>query len=188
MNYPGLSKRLMTAAELVPPCEVFLDVGTDHAYLPVYLLKKGICKRAIASDLRKGPLESAKKTSEAYGVSHLTDLRLGSGFETAAEGEADAAVVAGMGGMLIAELIKSSESTVRQLKTLILQPMTAVYELRKFLYENNFSIKEEILVKEDSKLYHLMSVISEPPAPETEAELFMGLKLLDKKTNTLLNI
>ena len=181
MNCPTLSKRLLKAAELVPPCDVFLDVGTDHAYLPVYLIKKQVCKRAIASDLRKGPLESAERTAQNFGVLPLTDLRLGSGFETVSEGEADAAVVAGMGGVLISELIKTSESTVRQIKTLVLQPMTATYELRKFLYENNFTITDEFLVKEDTKLYHIMTVTSGAPQKQTEAELFMGIHLLNKE-------
>ena len=178
MNCPVLSPRLLKIAELVPPCRVFLDVGTDHAYLPVYLLKKGICKRAIASDLKKGPLDRAARTAESFGVSHLTELRLGSGFETVASKEADAAAVAGMGGILIAELLKASEDTVRQLKTLILQPMTAVYELRKFLNENNYTVKSEFLVKEDEKLYHILSVTGEIPEKQTDAELYMGKELL----------
>ena len=181
MNCPNLSERLLKAAQLVPTCDTFLDVGTDHAYLPVYLIKKGICKKAIASDLRKGPLESARRTAESFGVLQYTDLRLGSGFETVTPGEANAAVVAGMGGILISELINSSLNTVRQIKTLILQPMTAVYELRKFLYENNFIIKDEILVKEDSKLYHIISTESGTPPRQTESELFMGKKLFDSE-------
>ena len=181
MNCPNLSERLLKAADLVPVCDTFLDVGTDHAYLPVYLIKNGICKKAIASDLRKGPLESAEKTARMYGVLNETDLRLGSGFETVKKGEAQAAVVAGMGGILIAELIKTSEDVVRSLDTLILQPMTAVFELRKFLYENDFSITEEHLVKEDEKLYHIFKVSSGKDIPMTEAELFMGKKLLENR-------
>lgn len=180
MNCPVLSKRLLKVAELVPPCKVFLDVGTDHAYLPVYLLKNNICKKAIASDLRKGPLDSAAKTLENFGVLDFAELRLGSGFEAVEPKEVDAAVVAGMGGILISELIKASEPVVRQLKTLVLQPMTAVYELRKFLYENNFSIEKEFLAKEDEKLYHIMSVIPEKSVTLSEAELFMGTHLLEK--------
>lgn len=181
MDCPRLSERLLKTASLVPPCGTFLDVGTDHAYLPVYLIKKGICKKAIASDVKKGPLDSAKKTAQAFDVLNLIDLRLGSGFETVAKGEADCAVVAGMGGKLISELLAASKDTARSIKRLILQPMTAVYELRKFLYENNYTIDSEILAKEDFKLYHILSVSPKPSPPLKDTELFMGTHLLSEE-------
>lgn len=179
MSLPNLSERLLKIAELIPPCNVFLDVGTDHAYLPVYLLKKGICKKAIASDVKDGPLKSAEKTAALYSVSDLTDIRKGSGFETVSPKEADAAVVAGMGGILIKELMLSSFETVKQLKTLILQPMTAVSELREFLYESGWSIKKEYLAKEGFKIYHILDVEFRKSAPLSRVELFMGKDLLE---------
>lgn len=178
MNLPKLSPRLKKAAELVPPCNTFLDVGTDHAYLPVYLLNSGICKGAIASDLREGPLKRAKETAVFFGAEKNLSLRLGSGFETVAAGEADAAAVCGMGGILIADLLKTSETTAKSLKTLVLQPMTAIFELREFLYKNDYTVEEEHLVKEDEKLYHILKVI--PKADEskkTYAQLYFGDKI-----------
>lgn len=178
MNLPKLSPRLKKIAELVPKCETFLDIGTDHAYLPVYLINSGICRRAIASDLREGPLMRAKETAQLFGAEEKTDLRQGSGFETSEPGEADAAVIAGMGGILIAELLKNSELAAKSVKTLILQPMTAVFELRLFLYENGYKIEKEVLVSEEEKLYHIMRVIPSPEEKEKSVfDLFMGDKI-----------
>lgn len=175
MNLPKLSPRLKQIAELVPPCETFADIGTDHAYLPVYLINKGICKLAIASDLREGPLSRAEETARLFGAEDRVSLRLGSGFETLKDGEVSVAAVAGMGGVLTAELLKSSEKTVKALKTLILQPMTAVYELRVFLYENGYKVEEEYLVKEEDKLYHILKVLPNAEENEkTEIDLFFG--------------
>ncbi len=180
MDYPKLDDRLKGVADFIPPCDTFLDVGTDHAYLPVYLLKKGICKRAIASDLRCGPLKSAEKTASLYGVKENISLRLGSGFETAGKGEVSAAAVCGMGGILISEILKASDEVVREIETLILQPMTAVYELRCYLYENGYTIDDEILREDDGKIYSILKVHSEKcPAP-SNAEIFMGKHILQK--------
>ena len=174
ISVPPLGERLYKVSLFIPPSKVFLDVGTDHAYLPVYLIKMGILEKAIASDLKKGPLLSAKKTGEIYNVSDRLDLRLGSGFETVSEGEASSAACCGMGGILISELIKSSLNTVRKLDTLVLQPMTAAKELREFLNNNNFIIEKEVLAREDKKLYNIMKVTSGTSEKMTEAELYMG--------------
>jgi len=184
MNCPKLDARLKSAADFIPICDTFLDVGTDHAYLPVYLVKKEICKNAVASDLKKGPLISAGKTAEAYNVSDKIFLRLGSGFETVKPYEVQAAAVAGMGGMLISQLLKASEDTVKTINTLVLQPMTAVYELRSFLYNNGYTIADEVLAKDSGKIYSIMKVhpISEPKP--SEAEIFIGRHIL-KKTGEL---
>lgn len=178
MNLPKLSPRLKKIAELVEKCDVFLDVGTDHAYLPVYLINSGICKTAVASDLRQGPLNRARETARLFFAEEKVDLRLGSGFETVCEGEADVAVVAGMGGVLIGELLENSEKIAKALKSLVLQPMTAVFELRKFLYENGYTVCEEVLVKEEEKLYHILKVLPfEEKNKKSEAELYFGDKI-----------
>ena len=183
MNFPRLDDRLKSVADFIPPCEVFLDVGTDHAYLPVYLLKNGISKFAVASDLRKGPLDSAKKTALSFGVTDKISLRLGSGFETVREGEVQAAAVAGMGGILISELLKTSENIVKKIETIVLQPMTAVYELRVFLYQNGFTIADEVLAKDGNKIYTVMKVHpheEQESEPLSEAELYIGRHILKK--------
>lgn len=183
MNLPKLDDRLHSAAELIPKCDTFLDVGTDHALLPVYLLKKGVCRLAIASDLRKGPLESAAKTAALYGVTDSISLRLGNGFETVAEGEVQAAAVMGMGGILISELLEVSENTARRIETLVLQPMTAVYELRQFLYKNAYTIDTEIVSEDSGKLYTTMKIHSGKAPAQSEAELYMGRHILEKSGN-----
>ncbi len=180
MDYPRLDDRLKSVADFIPLCDTFLDVGTDHAYLPVYLLKKGICKKAIASDLRVGPLKSAEKTATLYGVENNISLRLGSGFETVKKGEVSAAAVCGMGGILISDILKDSEDVVREIGTLILQPMTAVYELRCYLYENGYTIDDEILASDDGKIYSILKVRSGKCDTPSYAEIFMGKHILKK--------
>ena len=183
MNFPRLDDRLKSVADFIPPCKVFLDVGTDHAFLPVYLLKNKITEFAIASDLRKGPLDSAKKTALHFCVTDKISLRLGSGFETVRESEVQAAAVAGMGGILISELLKASENIVRKIETIVLQPMTAAYELRVFLYQNGYTVADEVLAKDGNKIYTVMKVhphAQKKNEPLSEAELYIGRHILKK--------
>ena len=143
-------------------------------------MKKGVIKYAIASDLRRGPLDSAEKTARLYGVTDKVSLRLGSGFETVSEGEADSAAVAGMGGLLIAELLKEKETIVRKIKTLVLQPMTALFELRHFLYSNGYTIDDEVLAKDGEKIYSIMKVHSEKTDIPSLPEIYIGIHILQK--------
>lgn len=180
---PVLTPRLAAAAEMAGKCECFADIGTDHAYLPIYLYMTGKCKTAIASDIGKGPLERARQTAQRYNAD--ISLRLGGGLDTLKADEADCVVIAGMGGLLIAEILKNGTDKLNKAKKIILQPMTAVPELRYFLIDNGWTIAEERLAKENNKLYVLMSV-KRPEAdvkykPYTEAELFLGKYLIENK-------
>lgn len=180
---PVLTPRLAAAAEMVGKCECFADIGTDHAYLPIYLYMTGKCKAAIASDISEGPLERAKQTAKRYNTD--ISLRLGSGLDTLKVDEADCVVIAGMGGLLIAEILKNGTDKLNDAKKIILQPMTAVPELRYFLIENGWTIAEERLAKENNKIYVLMSV----KRPETEVKhkpytdvgLYIGKYLIENK-------
>ena len=98
MRNMELSPRLRSVAELVPQGAGFADVGTDHAYLPVWLLQRGVIRRAVASDLRRGPLERARLTAEKYGLTDRMDFRLCDGLSGIRPEEADTVAIAGMGG------------------------------------------------------------------------------------------
>ena len=98
-----LSPRLKTAADMVRKGVVAADIGTDHAYLPSYLVLSGICPRALACDLRKGPLENAAETLEHWNIADKITLRLSDGLDELSAGEADDIIMAGMGGILIAK-------------------------------------------------------------------------------------
>ncbi len=180
-----LNPRLLKIARLLPKSRVIADIGTDHAYIPVWAVSNGVSEFAIASDINKGPLDRAAQNVSAFGLSDKISLRLGAGLSTVSVSEADTIVVAGMGGILISNILENAKSTVLSVKTLILQPMTAAKELREYLLENDFCIKEEHLVAEDEKIYNIFVVaIGTPPRKYSERELVLG-KDLDKTSPEL---
>lgn len=117
---------------------------------------------AILSDINKGPLANAQKEVNRLNLSEKVDLRLGSGIEILKIGEVEEVIIAGMGGILISELIESKIDICKNLKKMILQPMQAQEELRKYLYENNFEILDEHIVAEDFRIYEIMEVKYNP--------------------------
>lgn len=152
-----LDKRLSAVAGLVRKGTRFADIGTDHAYLPVYLIKNGILDRAIAADLRKGPLENARETAQIYSLTEKIQLRLSDGLDNFTVGEVNEIAIAGMGGLLIAQFVERTEWLKNSDIHLILQPMTHAEELRKSLFDNSFQIDKEVAVQDKDKLYIIIS-------------------------------
>ena len=176
MKTPKLTERLYKIAQLVRENARLADIGTDHAYLPVYLVNTGKIDFAIASDIETGPLERAKAVAEEYSAKEKIDIRLGSGLETVKMDEVDTAVIAGMGGMLISEIIEASKNLAQDIE-LILQPMTADDELRRYLTQNGFEITKEVLAKEGEKIYNIMVARFGGTEKYSEAELYIGKHL-----------
>ena len=116
-----LSPRLQAIADLIKPCHCMADIGTDHAYLPVWLCQNGRCDTAIAADINQGPLDRAGETVRRFQLSNRVSLRLGSGVEPLSPGEADGIVIAGMGGLLIGELLQARPQVFDQAKQILLQ-------------------------------------------------------------------
>lgn len=152
-----LDKRLSSVAGLVRKNTKFADIGTDHAYLPVYLIKNGLIDNAVAADLRKGPLENARETVVAYNLTDRISLRLSDGLDNFKDSEVNEIVVAGMGGLLISQFIERTCWLKNENIHLILQPMTHVEELRKTLFDNGFQIDKEVAVSDKDKLYIIIS-------------------------------
>ena len=170
-----LDSRLMAIADLVRKDKVFADIGTDHAYLPVYLVEKGVIQKAIAADLRVGPLENAKEAVVSYGYSEQIELRLSDGLDNVKENEVDEIAVAGMGGLLIASFVERTEWLKNENIHLILQPMTHVEELRKVLFDNGFIIDKEVVAKDNDKLYIILSAyFYEGQTAYTDLDLIVG--------------
>ena len=167
-----LQPRLATLANLVSAGASLADVGTDHGYLPVYLLQKGAIARAIASDINALPLEHARRTAYEYGVTHGIDFRLCAGLDDIAPQEVDTVVIAGMGGETIIEILKNAPWT-RQ-KTLLLQPMTKQEVLRVWLSENGYVITQEHLVRDKDTLYVVLTATGGESAPLTAAQAYCG--------------
>ena len=132
------------------------DIGCDHAYVSCKLVKCGISKRVYASDIRKGPLEAAKANIKKYGFSEFITARLANGLDGIESFSPDDIIIAGMGGELISNIIDQSSYTRNANVNLILQPMTCVYELRQYLSENGFEIKNEVLCRDSGKIYEIL--------------------------------
>ncbi|MCQ2539782.1 MAG: class I SAM-dependent methyltransferase [Acetatifactor sp.] len=157
-----LSKRLKMLADQVTEGNRLVDIGCDHGYLSIYLVQKGICPSALAMDVRKGPLAAAEEHVGEYGLNREISLRLSDGMKELAEGEADTAVCAGMGGKLMAKIITDSLQKARGLKELILQPQSELREFREFLREEHFEVLAEDATFEDGKYYFVMKVRYQP--------------------------
>lgn len=148
-----LSARLKAVADWVPAGAAFADVGTDHAFLPVWLLLEGRIQSAVAADLRPGPLASARRTAEQYGVTERMSFRLCDGLTGVQPQEADVIAIAGMGGETIAAILEAAPWTRKAGKKLLLQPMTSLPELRTYLQQNGCQIQRERVVQEEKRLY-----------------------------------
>lgn len=153
LGFPELTPRLELLADWVPAGASVADIGTDHGYLPVRLVHSGRVSRAIASDLRSGPLAQARKTAAACGVSEKIDFRLCNGLSGIAPGEAAVIVIAGMGGENIASILSAAAWTADGRHTLLLQPMTRSEVLRRFLAESGYRIVREALALDRGTLY-----------------------------------
>lgn len=151
-----LSPRLKLIADLVKRGSTLADVGTDHGYVPVYCVMNGVCSRAIAMDVNPQPLEKAKENIEKYSLQDCITTRLSDGLEALSPGEADSVVIAGMGGLLITNILERGSHVLKENTSLILQPMLAQKELRKYLYEHDFDIENEYVCREEDKFYNII--------------------------------
>jgi len=152
-----LTPRLQLLADWVRPGSRLADVGTDHAYLPVWLRLHGRVVSAIACDLREGPLSRARKTGQVYGADGIA-YRLGDGLAPVKPSEADCIVIAGMGGENIASILARAPWTAEGNHTLLLQPMTRAEALRAFLAAGGYAIRREALVEDRGTIYPVMEV------------------------------
>lgn len=153
-----LDKRLRLVADMVPLGCRMADIGTDHAYLPAYLILEGHVSSAIASDLRSGPLEHARITIFDSKTEDKIQLRLSDGLDAISSDEVDCVVMAGMGGILISQLIEKAGWLKNPEITLVLQPMTDAPLLRTYLSANGFFIEEERAIADKKHVYTVMRV------------------------------
>ncbi|MDO4811934.1 MAG: class I SAM-dependent methyltransferase [Eubacteriales bacterium] len=170
-----LQPRLALLASLVPQGASVADVGTDHGYLPVYLLQHQRICHAIASDINREPLEHARRTALAYGVTEGITFRLCAGLTAVSEQEVDTVVIAGMGGETISSILQDAPWTRE--KTLLLQPMTKAELLRSWLVRNGYAIVQEHLVRDKDTLYAVITATGGESEPITPAQAYCGVKL-----------
>lgn len=177
-----LSSRLLKISGFIPKCECIADIGTDHGLVPIYALLNKICNRAIASDVKKGPLDAARKNIELYRLSDKIELRLGSGLEVLKKDEADVIVIAGMGGHTISNLLNTKEEIAKSAKYLILQPTQYPEVLRRYIVNYGYKILDEELVKDDNKYYHIIKASRGQEIPySSDAIYYIGQKIIQKR-------
>ena len=153
-----LSPRLQACAEYVPQGSSLADVGTDHAYLPVWLIQNGRVRTpVVACDINEGPLDRARKSAREYGVESELVFMLNNGLAGTKAELAETVVIAGMGGETIMDIITAARWNWEG-HTLILQPMSKIYELCRGLYENGFYIEKERLVRDAGEIYRVLLV------------------------------
>ena len=178
-------KRLLLCAQLVKGKKA-ADIGTDHGYLPAFLVSEGICESAVAADINKMPLESAKKTVISLGLSDKISLVLSDGLKDVDLSDVTDIIIAGMGGELIARIIDDCKALKSGSYHLILQPMTRPSELREYLYSNGFEVREERCTHEGRFDYSVMSVYYIGGKPEYENDsrykIFGRIDLADKNS------
>ena len=151
-----ISNRLLLCADMVPPGSRAADIGTDHGYLAVYLLQKGICPFVTAADLREQPLQKARENAARFGVSDRMRFLLSDGLQDIPQDAADTIVMAGMGGDLIVRILQAAPWVCDARYTLILQPQSAGQALRQYLAEHGFLIEREALAQDGHFLYTVL--------------------------------
>ena len=180
-----LGERLSAVASFVKNGAKVADIGTDHAKIPIYLAKNNKISFAVASDKNEGPLAFAKKNVSSFGLEKNIKIVRGDGLESLKIGEVDTIIIAGMGGRLITEILSNSPQILTKISHLILQPMNEGNILREWLQNNNWKIENEILVKEDNKIYEIISVVQGKMQELNSVELLLGPIILNNKNEIL---
>ncbi|SHJ64441.1 tRNA (adenine22-N1)-methyltransferase [Anaerobranca californiensis DSM 14826] len=151
-----LTPRLQKIAQLIDKGSKVIDVGTDHGYIPLYLISNNLIEKCIAADINIGPLNTAKNTFRKHGIEHMVEFRLGSGLSVLKENDdIDTAIIAGMGGETIISILEEAPNFSKGL-TLIIQPMTEVLTVREYLDKNGWEIIDEDIAKEGQRFYEII--------------------------------
>lgn len=165
-------KRLLACASFVSGGGIVCDVGTDHAYLPCYLVKNGICKRAVAADVNPSPLAAAKENIQRAGLEDKIDTVLSNGLDGISPNGVTDVVIAGMGGELIADILGRGKAFYSA--RFILQPMTKPERLRRWLWENGFEIACERACKEEIYYTVMLVKYTGKNSAYTAAQCYIG--------------
>lgn len=177
-----ISKRLLCCASMVQSGSRVADIGTDHGYLGIYLLQSGAARHVIACDLRKDPLENARRNAKLFGVDGEMEFRLSDGLEKILPDEVDTVVMAGMGGDLIQKILSQCPWRKREGLQFILQPQSAGNVLRRWLCEDGFEIQREEPVQDGHFLYTVMELRQGEPSPLTPGTEYTSPALLASKS------
>lgn len=176
-----IGSRLETIGSLVPEGCVLADIGTDHAYLPVWLLEHGQIKRAIAGDIAAGPCQAARTTLAQHGLQDKVEVRLGSGLSVLQPGEADCIAIAGMGAATMISILEADMEVAEAAALLVLQPMAGAASLRAWLTGHGWQLVDEELVDDAPHFYEIISARRGAAPAYSAAQLAIGPVLLAKQ-------
>ena len=180
-----LSKRLQNVADMVTKGYIVADIGTDHGYVPIYLIKNGIVPKAYAMDINEGPLKIADKNIRLEGLQDKITTVLSDGMNEMTSEMAESVVIAGMGGDLITDILNRGKN-IKGIKELVLSPHKRVDIVRKYLLDNNWKITDENMVIDNNKYYTILKAVPErEESGYDEAELMYGRLLLLTKNPVL---
>lgn len=169
-----LSPRLAAVGALVAPGARVIDVGTDHALLPVWLVQAGVTDHVLATDIRSGPLQSAAALVARTKTGESIRLMQTDGLAGIGPAEGDTVILAGMGGETMISILSAAPWT-REGAALILSPQSKRADLRRWLTQNSYCIRSERLVKDAGRIYPILTAAGGTAPTYTEAELHLGL-------------
>ena len=178
-----LSERLDAVASFVKRGAIVADIGSDHAYLPTYLVQQGIVQKAVAGEVVEGPFESALKNVKRQGLADSIKVRLASGLAAIEEVDGvDTVTIAGMGGALIASILNEGKDRLENVRYIIAQPNIHAQAVREWAVANGWVIINERILKEDGKIYEIV-VLEKGQSSYDELALLLGPFLLKEKND-----
>jgi len=178
------SDRILTISKAVK-YKSFADVGTDHGYVPIYLIKSGVGDYGIACDINKSPLEKAKENIVNSKMADKIETRLGNGMEPIEKSEVETIIISGMGGLLIKDILDKDVEKTKSFKQLLLSPHSHVSKVRSYLHSIGFKIDTEKMFIDEGKYYTLISAIKGEEKYESEVDYLFGKINIDKKSPVL---
>lgn len=184
-----LSKRLQAVADLIPPDRLVADIGTDHGYIPIWLVEQKKSSKVIAMDINEGPLTRAMEHITGYGLGNYIETRRSDGLKQLKTGEADCIVIAGMGGGLVMKIMTEGACVLSGVRECILQPQSELEKVRRYLEREGYCAAAEDMVFEDGKYYPMMRVAKQDgnlEEPYDLAELRYGRLLLRQRHPVLI--
>ena len=171
---------------MVEKCDCLCDIGSDHAYIPIDLVLRGIVCKVIASDIRKGPCKIALCNILENNLSDKIEVRMGNGFERIGNNECDSAVISGLGGHLMVNIFKESENITQTMNQIVIQPQNSLEYVREYLYTNGYDISDELLIYDEDKFYTVMSVkYTGIICRKDKIYYYIGQKLIENKDKYL---
>jgi len=180
-----ISIRLKAVADMVTVGNRIADIGTDHGYVPIYLIKNNISPTALAMDINKGPLDKAIRNIKAFGLEDRITTRQSNGLDELNEGETDTVIISGMGGQLIIEILNKNRTLLETIDELVLLPHREVYEVRQYLHSIGYAIVCENVVKDEGKYYQIIKAKKGSEPAYSQLEYMYGRNNLNKLNETL---